>query len=526
MKKLLSALSFYFAGAVLISAFAGEMIWNKNYDAGLSSFESVIEVSDGLVAVGHNYSALIAKYDNDGNMLWSERFGSNSSYFTKVVAVADGVVAVGLMNSNCGYGDCSGIVGNGSNDAIIVKFDNNGNVLWKKNFGGSGSDEFYSVIVVADGIIAVGNVASNSFGNGHLAEMSGNGNTDAIVVKYDNDGNILWKKIFGGNGIDKYRSIFSVSDGFIVQGSSDNESFGNGDLADLEGKGDVDVVIVKYDNDGNILWKRSFGGKGYDEYCSLNALTDGFILAGYLDTNSFGNGDWADVTEGGTAILVKFDNDGNVLWKRNFGGDSDIFWSAASANGGIIAAGEFYNDDWEDINRKGSTNAVVVKFDNDGNVLWENNFGDKMYDYFTFAMAADNAIIAVGSSFVLDYYYEGPDGKPTIWNGEYNAVIVKFSDSQTDASIPEVVSVDQVSMHTTSTANDLTLYFTKGQMEFAQLELPSVEIISSGTGGIITRLQNYSSGSAINTSHLPQGLYIVAATDNTGKVYRAKFVKQ
>ena len=62
-----------------------------------------------------------------------------------------------------------------------------GNILWKKNYGGSGTDYFYSVIQSYHGYVAFG--YSNST-NGDLTGLN-KGGSDAIIMKIDYDGNIL-----------------------------------------------------------------------------------------------------------------------------------------------------------------------------------------------------------------------------------------------------------------------------------------------------------------------------------------------
>ena len=86
-----------------------------------------------------------------------------------------------------------------------MKYDADGEVVWNKNFGGSGSDEFQSLALTDDG----GYIATGSFYSidGDFADLfneyRGRDDWDAVyfsggfVVKYDADGEVVWIKIFG-----------------------------------------------------------------------------------------------------------------------------------------------------------------------------------------------------------------------------------------------------------------------------------------------------------------------------------------
>ena len=74
-------------------------------------------------------------------------------------------------------------------------------------------------------------------------DSKGAGNTDAWVFKLNENGEILWEKTFGGAGDDRVNSILQNSDGdYILVGWTDSKGAGGGD-----------AWIIKLDSDGNLL---------------------------------------------------------------------------------------------------------------------------------------------------------------------------------------------------------------------------------------------------------------------------------
>ena len=50
------------------------------------------------------------------------------------------------------------------------------------------------------------------------------------------------------------------------------------DISGLETKGGIDVVMLKYSSDGNLMWQRQFGGTDYDVFGGIKFLEDGSKL--------------------------------------------------------------------------------------------------------------------------------------------------------------------------------------------------------------------------------------------------------
>jgi hypothetical protein len=103
--------------------------------------------------------------------------------------------------------------------------------------------------------------------------------TDIILVRYDTSGNVLWTKIYGGDGIDIGEAVAQTSDGgFIITG-----------ITDSFGAGSYDLYLIKTDVNGDTVWTKTYGGVGQEKGDYIQVTHDGnFIITGL--TTSFGAG--------------------------------------------------------------------------------------------------------------------------------------------------------------------------------------------------------------------------------------------
>ena len=446
-----------------------DMEWVTNFGGtDIDKFENVIATPDGgFVAVGSSSAlngdwegltgkggsdAIIVKFDSRGNVEWKNNFGGEGEEaFKSVTMAADGgFVAVGSVgDTSFGTGDWDGgETGRGGADALIVKFNNAGAVVWKKNFGGSGADGFLGVTATSSGsFIAVGN--SETFEDGDWEGITGNGKQDAIIVEYSSTGSVLWKRPFGGSFQGEvFNSTIATPDGgFVTVGASRYSNMGTGDwggFTSLGGTTTTEATIVKFipnEHGGyTVEWRDRITGAGTETFLDVCLASDGNIVAvGTAAASSFGNGTFQGVEgRGGTdSIIVKYniegvDGKGTIEWKKNFGGaNTDNFYGVSgTSDGGFIVTGtvaapSYGNGDWMDgetpITGYGAQDSCVVKYDEGGNVEWKKNFGGSSGDTFTgVAALTDGSFIAVGYSSIA-----------SIGNGTFGDLVKKGTNTLT-----------------------------------------------------------------------------------------------
>nr|MCS5653484.1 hypothetical protein [Candidatus Neomarinimicrobiota bacterium] len=241
--------------------------------------------------------------------------------------------------------------GNGGFDTWLIKIDSKGNKLWDQTFG----DELYeigkSIYEISDGFIILAEI---SFFDGYPQPDPKYGHRALWLIQTDSDGNKEWDQIYGGNLTEYADCVQQTADGgYIILGTT--TSYGNGEY---------DVWLIKTDSEGNEIWNKTFGGSDSDKGNHVEQTTDGgYLIVGYTD--SFGNdssGVWSTPRD---FWLIKTDSEGNEIWSKTFGGDKsdeghDIL---AIDGGGMVVLGETHSqgDDDGDI--------WLLELDADGNIV-------------------------------------------------------------------------------------------------------------------------------------------------------------
>lgn len=377
---------------------------------------SIVETSDGNLALfGYTNSIdgditdktlqendyWLIKITLDGTLLWSKTYGgSGDDKGQKLVTTNDGGFAI-TGYSMSSDGDASN--NEGFHDNWLIKLDSNGNILWENSYGFSGHDHAYSLIQTTDGgFLMTGFLdvtASGGLGNTRINSSRRHGIGEFWCHKLDESGNIEWRKYFGGTNNDRSFDVVQANDGgYIVTGFSESNDF---DITNS--KGSYDYWVIKLDTSGNLLWEKSLGGSEIDQSRSIvKTDDDAYIIAG----NAFSTDGDASSNKGSSDFfIVKIDDNGNVKWRKNYGGsDFDYATSISPSTNGFLITGNSKSSDKDVISNYGENDFWVIKINANGKLLDQRNFGGSGLDFaFDVLETTQGEIFIVGETESNDY---------------------------------------------------------------------------------------------------------------------------
>lgn len=384
---------------------------NSTSDGNYIVAGSISLSNENILKTYNENEGWIVKIDRDGNKIWSESFGGeNDDRFKSIIETNDGnYIAAG--NTDSTNGDISH--NNGGKDGWIVKIDQKGEKIWSKSFGGKGNDGFDNIIKTSDNCyLAIGYTVSD-----YKKTSNDRYESYGWVVKIDQNGDKIWSKSFSGNDFDGFHNAIETEDGYIINGSVSCDEKG---ILSTNRLKTFDGWLVKIDKSGNELWSKSFG-ENYDDgfYSIIKTNDNNYMAVGY---RSLENGDVLDNYHQSDGWILKFDQSGNEIWSKSFGGSEDeVFFNIIkNSEDNYVLTGYTLSENGDIPGNHGEFDGWILSIDDNGNKIWSKTFGGKS-DEMLYDIKQNN----YGEYLAVGHTYSN-DGDISFSNGSRDGWIIKL----------------------------------------------------------------------------------------------------
>ncbi len=355
-----------------------EISWTRTYGGnGQDGGQMAKQTADGGYIILGRYNSSttwLIKTDENGETIWTNTFDSHEfGIGADIEQIPDG-----------GYIMCgtSGFYGDDNRDVWVTNLDSKGNFLWSKTIGVNGIDSGSDIDLTSDGgYVIVGRTESLV----DSIESLGSENDGVLLIKLDSQGETMWERTYGGTRFDCGNAVQQTLDGgYIIIGNTYSSS---SQFCEV----DFDIWLIKVDNNGDTLWTKTYGSEGIDSGVDVMQTIDGgYLVVGSTEwdhmcfanglmvkTDPDGNTQWMktdsiydycavqDMAGGGYVILafhfekcedmrlVGTNENGDIEWTKNIEGMGVCGSLEKTNDGGFIITGRMnplgesgYSDVW------------------------------------------------------------------------------------------------------------------------------------------------------------------------------------
>lgn len=475
------------------ASYSQQWAWAKNVTCHVSNRNLLAPDSSGNFYLGVNSgaSACIIKFDTQGNELWRKCFIGTIKISGIAVVSNNLYVSGNFENSVIVYSDT--LSSAGMNDIFIIRLTPNGNFVWVKTMGGTEDDLGNGLTADKTGnIFLTGKYSGTAtFGSQNLTCLC---TSNIFIAKYDSSGNINVLKSGGCMW-----SSSSFSSGYKITVDENGNIFILGqytyfvlDTFQISGGGGPYGAwfICKLDSTGNVSWvQKVLNYTVLDLFNIVNDSDGNVLITGYYH--------W---TLGGRTVTIKYDsNDGQVLWDKNSGGNCT---GSQGKSEGIATDGNssyiFGRVGWGGYNCTSSFGGLlIIKYDSAG--------GQLLYDTirtnsspFAFDIIRDSN----GDFIVCGLMQQGSLilGNDTLYvSSNTKLFIAKFADNSNTA-VNEFIYSEGINIFPNPSSGKFTIQSTE--------KISSIEIINL-LGEKIYSITVNSKQETVNLSSHPKGIYFV-----------------
>ncbi|HPN39789.1 MAG TPA: hypothetical protein PL041_15435, partial [Melioribacteraceae bacterium] len=272
----------------------------------------------------------------------------------------------------------------GLKDYFVAKYDAQGVCVWAHEGGGDVTTEGRDLAIDEDGnLVVTGGLYGNSIFGG--IPLVGSGNWDVVVVKYNSIGDVLWAKKGSSSKQDRGNGVVVDNLGnYIVVGyfggaATDTVNFSG---YKLTGYGDRDIFVAKYNTNGQLLWVKAAGSSSSGEEgwgVTVDNDNNIYITGMYQGAANFGNLQTTGMA-GKDVFVSKLSPNGDFLWVKTLLSPKDVivYDIDIATNKNEIAIAGYFTDTVVVNNvmyfSNGSDDAFVARYSLEGNLNSFYNF--------------------------------------------------------------------------------------------------------------------------------------------------------
>lgn len=373
------------------------------------TFRRTVTIAGTLLDAGSGSGMFLAKYDANGNALWAKKAVGNDSILPQAIVVdADGDIYVGggfyattfTMNSvTLTNSDASTTF----TDDFVLKFNSSGTALWGNRYFSSnfGNDYIFDIAIDPNGyVVAAG-----------CNHDTGTNSRNISVLKLTSGGSFWGYKSISGTVTDQADHVSVDASGNIyVSGKYNSPSLTFGTTT-ITNTGGYDMFLAKYDSAMTLLWVKSVANTNDVSGVGMNLDAAGNLyLMGYFNSPSI-TFDTTTLNNPGSGLysyfLVKYDNNGNIIWtiKPNGGNTTANGKLVVDSSGNSFIIGRYTANFVMGSNtfvHAGGQDIFMARYSSTGSFVWCKTIGNTLDDYTADIALAPNGNCHVAGNFLSD----------------------------------------------------------------------------------------------------------------------------
>jgi hypothetical protein len=366
---------------------SGAVLWSASFETNfINAFSRgvAVDASDNVFVAGHRnwwddalqrhrFDLATVKYDSNGNELWRRVYEPSVDLNVEashIVTDNSGNVIVLALTGALPLGSCSNPV----SEVLLLKYDANGELLWTRNYD---SGDCNGVAIARQSFSPrnnqmPGKLAVDAFGNIYVAGATSRARVGAMILKFRADGTLDWaaEDTLGRN--DNVQGVQSYAVDLAVTPAG--EAYVLGRVNETPIQGFPDIVIAKYLADGTMAWRRPYdGGSG------------GLVAADFaeaLTLDAAGNVLFTGWTRrqnfdgtGENVVTGRYAPDGTFHWASIYdhpvANEEFYFWLDSGHAIASDAAGNVYVTGTSLFTGFGTQDLLTIALDGSGQLLWD-----------------------------------------------------------------------------------------------------------------------------------------------------------